>query len=75
MTEKPKEGWAFVFGAGFHSAKAHYIGEDCRSLCGRYMWLGEVEQGNDDSPDNCKGCRKRLKKLREKEAKNETQKP
>jgi len=65
MTEKPKEGWAFVFGARFHSTKAHYIKSDCRSLCGRYMWLGDVEQGNDDSSDNCAECRRRLKKVRE----------
>ncbi|NVM20573.1 MAG: hypothetical protein HWN68_02195 [Desulfobacterales bacterium] len=60
------EGWAFVYGARFASKKAHYIQEDHRSLCGRYIWLGPVEQGNDNSPDNCKECIKRLKKLRPK---------
>ena len=63
-----KEGWAFVFGAGFASKKAHYI-KDSRSLCGRYTWFGDVEQGKDESPDNCAECKRRLKKLKDKKVK------
>jgi len=67
MSEEPKEGWAFVnYGYGV-TRKAHYIGENCRSLCGRYIWIGPVEQGNDNSSDNCAICKRKLKKLREKE--------
>ncbi len=64
--EKPKQGWAFVLGIGFATKKAHYIGEDHRSLCGRYLWFGYVEEGKDNSPDNCAECKRRLKKLKEK---------
>jgi len=61
-----EEGWAFVHYATGVTKKAHYIRKDCRTLCGRYAWLGDVEQGNDESPDNCAECKKRLRKLKEK---------
>jgi hypothetical protein len=53
------EGWAFIIG----STKWHYM-RDHRSICGKWMVLGnpEVEQGNDASPDNCKACRTKLEK-------------
>lgn len=49
-----------------NSVKAHYMRHK-RSLCGKMMCLGnpELEQGNDDSVDNCAECKKRLKKFRE----------
>ena len=52
-----KEGWAYLS----NSLKCHYF-KDGRSLCGRWAYFGnEFEQGNDDSSDNCKACRKKLK--------------
>lgn len=57
MTEdKIKEGWGF--GAG--SQKAHYFREGL-SLCRRWgFYYGPLEQGKDDSPDNCAACMKAL---------------
>lgn len=61
-----REGWGFPAA----SKKAHYfvikagnaLGE---SLCGKWgFWGGETEQGNDNSPDNCAECKKRLAKRR-----------
>jgi hypothetical protein len=31
------------------------------SLCGRWLYAGETWQGNDESPDNCHACMKKLK--------------
>lgn len=61
---EPTEGWADV-GAG----RWHYIKPDGRSLCGRWMHLGRspLEQGGDDSPDNCAECRRRLAKRTERQ--------
>lgn len=60
-----KEGWAWPSNA----RKAHYYGNDSRSLCGKWLLFpgmqGQPEQGNDDSPDNCAGCRKALKAKKE----------
>lgn len=55
---EPSEGWKFLIGV----PKAHYF-VNMRSLCGRWGTLGDggLELGNDDSPDNCKECVKRLK--------------
>ena len=49
---------------GGQSRKWHYIGEDGRSLCGKWAaWTrGPFEQGMDESPDNCAACRRRLAK-------------
>jgi len=63
-----KEGWAYVHYLYGVTRKAHYI-KDNRSLCGRYIWLGDVEEGKDDSPDNCASCKRKLKKLKEKKVK------
>lgn len=51
-------GWVFISGA----SKWHYVGDDSKSLCGRWMYLGSTapEQGNDDSKDNCATCRNKL---------------
>jgi len=54
-----KEGWGWPA----NSRKAHYF-VDGLSLCGRWGYFGEVEQGNDDSPDNCAVCKRLLKKRR-----------
>lgn len=52
-----KEGWGWP---GL-SRKAHYFRKG-RSLCGRWGYFGELEQGNDDSNDNCTACKKIYKK-------------
>lgn len=50
-------GWPINFN------KAHYFKEgEAVSLCG-VMYSGSREQGNDASPDNCAGCKRKLKKL------------
>lgn len=47
-------------------ARFHYIGEDGRSLCGRWALLfGTVDSDEmDEHPDNCGECRKRVKARR-----------
>ncbi|RLI41370.1 hypothetical protein DRO59_07110 [Candidatus Bathyarchaeota archaeon] len=54
---KVKEGWGFPL----NSRKAHYF-VNGRSLCGKWLFFGELEQGNDGSPDNCAVCKKLLQK-------------
>ena len=44
-----------------YALKWHYFDEDGKSLCGHQFFTGPTEQGNEDSPDNCSTCRKRLK--------------
>lgn len=56
---KPKEGWGFAI----NWRKAHYI-VDGRSLCGKWLYFGTLEQGKDKSPDNCLACVRRLAKRR-----------
>lgn len=60
-----KEGWTWVLG----SPKWHYFREK-RSLCRKWMILfndgSNLEQGSEDSPDNCKACLKKLLAEREK---------
>jgi len=51
------EGWGFPL----LSKKAHYF-VDGRALCGKWWFGGELEQGNNDSSDNCKECVRRFKK-------------
>ena len=41
------------------SKKAHYF-TDGRSLCGKWLFWGQLEEGNDGSPDNCAQCKRRL---------------
>ena len=56
------EGWGWPGNA----KKAHYF-VGSRSLCGKWLYLGSLEQGNDDSPDNCAVCKRKLKKRRAEE--------
>lgn len=51
------EGWGWPEAA----KKAHYFSGPF-SLCRAWMFAGHREQGNDDSPDNCKTCRRLLAK-------------
>jgi hypothetical protein len=54
------EGWGLPNGA----KKWHYFTCKGRSLCGGYgFYAGDTELGNDNSPDNCAECKKRLAKL------------
>lgn len=55
-----KEGWNWLR----NSKKWHYFGEDGHSLCGRFMVFSnsDAKTGNDNSPDNCKACIKKLQK-------------
>jgi len=55
------EGWTWLW----NSRKRHYF-LDGRSLCGRFLLLGhpELKHSNDDSPDNCTACRRKLAKKR-----------
>lgn len=60
--DKPIEGWAWLSNA----TKWHYF-RDSRSLCRRWMFLGdELESGKDNSPDNCESCKRALVKERAK---------
>lgn len=60
MTEN-NEGWGWAMG----QRKAHYYRAG-RSLCRHWSSMLfkaagiRLEQGNDESPDNCVACRKRL---------------
>ena len=58
-----KEGWKWLINA----TKWHYF-VDNTSLCGRWATLsyGDLESSNDESPDNCKACYKKLKSRQEK---------
>ena len=58
------EGW----GACHNTSKWHYFDTEGRSLCRRFMLFGQqdLQQGNDDSPDNCKECVRRLEKRKQK---------
>jgi len=52
-----QEGWTWLI----NSRKWHYfVGP--RSLCRRWALVGnpELEKGNDDSPDNCAACKRKL---------------
>jgi len=54
-----KEGWTWLI----NSRKWHYF-VNGRSLCGKFMLFSipKLEQGNNNSPDNCMACRKKLEK-------------
>lgn len=58
IMNKPTEGWKWLMNA----TKWHYF-VDHESLCGRWgtFTMDALEQGNDNSPDNCKMCRRKLK--------------
>ena len=60
-----KEGWGQAPG----SPKWHYF-RNQDSLCRKYGFRtkdDDLEQGNDNSPDNCKACRRALEKERKPE--------
>jgi len=59
MKEPNKEGWTWLI----NSTKWHYF-RNGKSLCGKWMTFGnpDLEQGNNNSPDNCKSCRNKLLK-------------
>lgn len=60
VEEKHNEGWNWIY----NSPKWHYF-VDGKSLCKRWMLFStpkNLEQGNNNSPDNCKLCRKTLEK-------------
>lgn len=58
MSEELKEGW----GLPGQSRKYHYFVE-LTSLCRKWgFYAGPLEQGNDNSPDNCPTCVKALTK-------------
>ena len=59
-----KQGWGYPA----NSRKAHYFVKN-RSLCGKMLYFGDLEDSNDDSSDNCTSCKKAVKKRREKEKK------
>ena len=67
-----KEGWAWHSNSG----KAHYF-KDKRSLCGKWMFFGELKgdislscKFNDVSEEyKCTACKKAVKKMREDEKK------
>lgn len=56
LLEAVGEGWWWPS----NSKKAHYVVEG-RSLCRKWLAIGSppLEQGNDDSVDNCAECRRR----------------
>lgn len=56
-TELNAEGWTWLIG----TAKWHYL-RNGKSLCGKWGVVGKptLEQGNNNSPDNCNMCRKKL---------------
>ena len=57
-----REGWGF---SPHISKKWHYFVNGV-SLCGKIgFYRGKLEQGNDDSEDNCTACKKALKRLME----------
>ena len=65
MAEELKtEGWKYLSNAKFW----HYFREG-KSLCKKWGTFSKegFEQGNDESPDNCKSCLKVLLKLKAKE--------
>ena len=53
------EGWGWPA----NSKKAHYFLKGM-SLCNKWMYQGDLEQGNDYSSDNCKVCVHKLVKRR-----------
>ena len=57
LSGKAKEGWGWPA----LTRRAHYF-RQARSLCGRWMYQGELTQGNDDSNDNCTTCKKLYQK-------------
>ena len=61
--KKNKEGWTWLS----NSTKWHYF-VDGKSLCGKFMLFSTsgLEQGNDNSQDNCMPCRRKLEERKSK---------
>lgn len=57
MSKQLTEGWKWII----ESRKWHYF-RNGRSLCGRWATLSNAgfETGNDDSPDNCAECKRKI---------------
>lgn len=56
---KSKKGWGFLLKA----KKAHYFDDHSISMCGKWMFVGELFDDKHWHPDNCKICAiKRFKK-------------
>jgi len=69
--EKLHEGWGWP--ANFRKAHYYVYAKSPRgewlafavALCGRSIYAGHLETGNDGSSDNCAECKRRLAKRRE----------
>lgn len=59
-TEKVNTGWVFLWNA----TRCHYFGDDGRSLCGKWLYLGRHDRTGDGiaSPDDCKACTRKLER-------------
>jgi len=59
MPNNVREGWTWLV----NTRKWHYFVKKI-SLCEKWMIIGnpDLEEGNDNSPDNCKVCQKKLAK-------------
>ena len=68
---KAPEGWTYLY----NSPKWHYF-RDSRSLCGKFLLLdsSELEEGKNDHPKNCMGCRRKLEAELKRQAAAESRK-
>ena len=68
IVKKERERQAKARGWGWpgNSRKAHYF-VNGRSLCSKWMYFGDLYDENDDYTRNCAACKRKVKKLREKE--------
>jgi hypothetical protein len=59
------EGWGYIA----NSKKWHYYADGGVSLCRKFMKFTQhdLEQGSNNSPDNCAECKRRLAALNVKE--------
>jgi hypothetical protein len=57
-TTTDRRGWGFPV----NSRKAHYFTSSGRSLCGRWVFFGALEDSRHDHTENCADCRKRRAK-------------
>ena len=59
-----RSGWGFP-GA---SRKAHYFHNDVRSLCGKWLYSGQLTTNQSDakSPDDCAECRRLFDSMQKK---------
>lgn len=64
------KGWARPGNA----QKWHYFNDDIVSVCRKWMFAGEMDEGQDDHPDNCIQCQ-RKKKRQDETQKTKAHKP